>query len=152
MFSCRSQHSAHTLVRWRNPSSCVLTTKPLASHLRGADTPTLMPHKTAHFTGWERDSDTQLGIKTQGKVAEREKALQLNSLNFISVTNSQLASEQAQFWTMSNTTYLTPIVGNPKVSTGFLLLMLLERIIGSTITATPIVCPRCHVDQRQCAQ
>lgn len=84
MFSCRFQHSAHTLVRWRNPSSRVLTTKPLASHLQGADT---TQNCTFHRVGKRQRHTAE--EKDAGKASGKRK---LNSLNFISVTNSQLAS------------------------------------------------------------
>lgn len=71
--------SAHTLARWRNPSRCGLTTKPLAPHLEGADSPTPTT-QTAHSTERKRESATQRKINRQreeregGKTAPRAQS------------------------------------------------------------------------------
>lgn len=131
---------------WRNPSRCGLTTKPLPSHLQGADSPT----PTAQNCTFQR---VEKGERHRKKDKEREREereknnTELNRQNQ-KWTHKHLAARTTQTHTkrvsnirvnsmlsVYNVTYLTHMVENQiffSTGTDLLLLMLSEWSISSS--------------------
>lgn len=125
---------------WRNPSRCGLTTKPLPSHLQGADSPTPTAQNCTFHQAEKRERQRKKDKEREREGGKREKTIeQLNRQNQ-KLTHKHLAAHTTQIHTtrvshiqassmvsVYNITYLTPMAVNPIFfSTDLLLLMLSE--------------------------
>lgn len=129
-YTVRAIQSAHTPARWRNPSRHGLTTKPLAPHLEGAESPSPTAQKL-RIPQSGKESDTQRKINR-----ERERERKTSSVSGIKHTRRLSYIHMSSELTLYNITYLTPMIVNPIfLSTDTqTLLMLSERSISLSST------------------
>ena len=117
-----------SLWRW-NPSRCGLTTKPLPSHLRGADSPTPTAQNCtfhrAEQRERERERERERAREGKDTAAQRtESKTETQTFGCTYKTNARASHFRVgSLLPVCNITYLTPMVVNPIFSPADLLLL-----------------------------
>ena len=123
---------------WRNPSRCGLTTKPLPSHLQGADSPTPTTQNCTFHRAEKRERHREKD-EERGERKERKDNRERNSTDRVTniwLHNKHKRTQQEYHTSRSsyNITYLTPMVVNPILfSSDLLRLMLSEWSISQSM-------------------